>query len=138
VAALGSNLPPRPTALPVEPDGIPDELKDLKQFVGWRYEPLDRDWTKVPYTVDDQGRLTHASTTNRSTWLGFDGALVVATVHELDGIGFVFSPDDPYVGVDLDHCFTNDGMPSAFAQRMTTSSQRTKCGRSVTSEVRPG
>jgi hypothetical protein len=61
MAAQGSSLPPRPTALPVEPDGIPDELKDLKQFVGWRYEPRSGDWTKVPYTVDDEGKLAHAS-----------------------------------------------------------------------------
>ena len=36
--------------LPVRPDGIPDELKIRPQWVNWRLEERDDDFTKVPYT----------------------------------------------------------------------------------------
>jgi primase-polymerase (primpol)-like protein len=41
-----------------------------------------------------------ASSTDSQTWATFDEA--VAVVEQANGIGFVFSVDDPYFGVDLD------------------------------------
>jgi primase-polymerase (primpol)-like protein len=41
-----------------------------------------------------------ASSTDPATWSTFDAALVAASA--ADGIGYVFTADDPYVGIDLD------------------------------------
>ncbi|MEM9354450.1 MAG: AAA family ATPase [Planctomycetota bacterium] len=56
----------------------------------------------------------NASTTNPAHWLGFDEAKVMTGV---DGIGFVFTPDDPFVGVDLDDCI-KDGVVEPWAQEI--------------------
>jgi len=83
---------------------IPDELKVLKQWVNWRPEQRSGDSkpTKIPVNPRT-GRL--ASSTNADTWTDFSSACERA--HSSNGqlgIGFVFTPNDPYVGVDLDHC----------------------------------
>jgi hypothetical protein len=111
---LGSNAPPRtkaeiesspekPEPLPVEPDGIPDELKALNQWVAWNYErDPDRDkWTKVPINTRT-GRKAKAN--DPSTWGTFQEALAYYRKHRCSGIGFEFSVDDPYCGIDLDNC----------------------------------
>lgn len=74
-------------------DNIPQQLRDVAQWVTWRSESGN----KVPYTV--QG--FRASKTNPAHWCTFDEA--VADTRKT-GIGFCFTPDDPFVGVDLDGC----------------------------------
>jgi predicted P-loop ATPase len=86
---------------------VPVELKQLPQWIVWRYEtrPGGTGKTKVPCQID--GR--RASSTNPDTWSSYDGA--VATLAQgkqrFDGLGFVFSQNDPYCGVDLDNCLKN-------------------------------
>ncbi|HUU01898.1 MAG TPA: hypothetical protein VM425_10680 [Myxococcota bacterium] len=75
---------------------IPEELRRLPQWLLWRSQIVDGRPTKVPYTAI--GRK--ASTTDPNTWTDFDTA--VKTSERFDGIGFVFTKDDPYFGVDLD------------------------------------
>jgi primase-polymerase (primpol)-like protein len=86
--------------------GIPDELKELLRWVVWLLELRDEKWTKVPYHVDTGRR---ASTTDPSTWSTFARAFAAYHVglhdpgaRRYDGIGFVFTAQDPYAGVDLD------------------------------------
>ncbi len=83
---------------------VPVELRELPQWVCWRSEVRDGKRTKVPYRADGSG---HASTTNSATWTTFEAANAAA--RSFDGIGFVFSPDDPYVGVDLDELDADAG-----------------------------
>ncbi|BBO32507.1 AAA family ATPase [Lacipirellula parvula] len=79
-------------------DTIPAELQSRKQWVNWKLESRGGDKpTKVPYQPN--GRK--ASTTNKATWSTYDAATQATG---FDGIGFVFSPDDSYVGIDLDKC----------------------------------
>lgn len=78
-------------------DAIPAELRERRQWVVWRSEERDGKPTKVPYRGDGNGR---ASSTDPTTWTTFERALAVAD--NFDGVGFVFTPDDPYFGVDLD------------------------------------
>ena len=89
----------KPKLLEVRPDGIPDELKRTPQWVTWRLEPKGDGWTKVPYQVNGQ----HARVDSAETWTTFDAALAAYRSGDADGVGFVFSADDPYVGIDLDH-----------------------------------
>jgi putative DNA primase/helicase len=98
----------RPDAVPVNPVGIPQTLKERRQWVAWKYQRRqDRSgkgkWTKVP--VDPRtGR--NASTKEPATWGTFNEALsALQNRPEMcAGIGFVFSPEDPFCGVDLDDC----------------------------------
>lgn len=83
-----------------QPEAIPAELKDLRQWVVWDLEDRDGKTTKVPYCAKN-GDL--AKTDNPETWAGFDDA-VAQVAKGFSGIGFVFTNGDPYVGVDLDHC----------------------------------
>ena len=81
---------------------IPDELRVREQWVCWRTEVRDGKDTKVPLKPSGDG---YADVTESSTWTGYDSALAqYRGSAAVDGIGFVFSADDPYVGVDLDDC----------------------------------
>jgi hypothetical protein len=90
----------KPQALPVNTDGIPSELRQLPQWVGWRYERRKEKWTKVP--VSPTGSA--ASATDPKTWAAFDQAFAAYCRHKWDGIGFVFSTGGGFAGVDLDDC----------------------------------
>lgn len=82
-------------------DAIPDALKARRQWVVWRRE----EGTKVPYRAIGEGK---AATDDPSTWSTFAQAVRRYTERDdADGIGFVFTEDDPYTGVDLDHCVVN-------------------------------
>ena len=84
---------------PPIPEDVPDELKVHSNFVLWRYELRDGELTKVPLTVGNY----QASHSNSETWTTFDKATNYAKANRR-GIGFVFSEDDPYAGIDLDNC----------------------------------
>ena len=81
---------------------IPRELRERPQWVTWADERRNGRATKVPYSART-GR--NASTTKPATWATFDETL---SSYRADcgsaGIGFVFSADDPFVGIDLDGC----------------------------------
>jgi putative DNA primase/helicase len=79
-------------------DLIPAELRERPQWLLWRYEERDGKPTKVPY----QANLRRAKSTDPATWTTFERAVAAAERLGMDGIGFVFCPDDPYFGVDLD------------------------------------
>lgn len=99
----------RPVALTVKPENIPDELKTLVQWLVWRYQRNEQNkWTKVPICVRTR---RGASSTDPETWCSFDEALECYQQHRdiYDGVGFVFTESDPYVGGDIDHCVSPDG-----------------------------
>jgi putative DNA primase/helicase len=86
------------------PENIPQELKDRPQWVVWRYEDKPNGQaTKVPYSPCLQ--FQKASSTDRRTWSTFSDALTAKITDKMDGIGFVFTAEDPYIGVDLDDCY---------------------------------
>lgn len=82
----------------------PVELAMRPQWVAWRLTPRPGEPkpTKVPYNART-GSL--ASTTDPNTWASFEEAAAFCAHNEwASGVGYVLSPADPYVGVDLDHC----------------------------------
>src|SRR5262249_28288059 len=93
----------RPAVLRVQPEGIPGELKALDQWVLWRYDLNEKgdDWAKVPYRVHGRAK---AKNNDPTTWGRFADALARYQCGGWAGVGFVFAPDDPYCGVDLDDC----------------------------------
>jgi primase-polymerase (primpol)-like protein len=91
-------------------DVIPPELTELRQWLLWRYEYRFGRWTKIPYTPAGK----RASSTNPADWTTLE-AVSIARAHcpWWDGIGFVFSENDPYCGIDLDDIWASDADESA-------------------------
>ena len=90
---------------------IPAELRVRPQWVVWKYA---RD-TKLPCNprtgdVDDA--------TNPAVWTSFEAACKAAEAYRLAGVGFAFSPDDPYVGIDLDDCIDDAGALLPWARQI--------------------
>lgn len=103
----------RKTAAPPIVESVPAELMDKTQWVCWRFEWRKEKWTKVPFTPHTAKK---ARSNAASSWRSFQAALSCYQDRPdfFDGIGFMFSKDDPYVGGDIDHCVT-DGTISAAA-----------------------
>lgn len=91
--------------------GIPGELCALPQWVVWRQPD------KCPFSP---ATLTKASTSDPATWGSFEEAVAVLDQYPdtYAGIGFVFTDDDPYCGVDLDDCVGADGELYPSARRL--------------------
>ena len=93
-----------PVAAVPQFEEIPEELRSLKQWVLWRYVWKDDQsaWSKVPL----QPGGTAASTTNPETWATFDTVVLAFNQRQghFSGIGFVFTRESGYVGIDLDNC----------------------------------
>ena len=76
---------------------VPDELMAWQQWILWR----NQKGNKLP--IDPWRSPRYASTTNPRTWAGFsEAAANMSDWHS--GLGFVFTADDPFAGVDLDGC----------------------------------
>ncbi|PEQ33389.1 DNA primase [Bacillus cereus] len=89
---------------------IPAELKALPQWILWKFEMRNGKQTKVPCQVT--GEMAQAN--NRRTWSTFATAVKFYLEGDYDGIGFVFSRQDNYIGIDIDKCVT-DGKTNTFA-----------------------
>lgn len=89
---------------------IPSELKALPQWILWKKEKRNGKDTKIPYQVDGN----EARSNDRRTWSTFATAVKFYMHGGYDGIGFVFSRQDNYIGIDIDKCVV-DGKPNAFA-----------------------
>lgn len=97
--------------LTIDPATIPQELRDLPQWVNWKAVRLeDGRITKVPMNPRTSRK---ASSSDPSTWCDFD--TVFRGAERFTGIGFVVTADDPYTAIDLDHAVM-DGELSSSAQ----------------------
>src|SRR5208337_404639 len=85
-------------------ESVPQELKDLPNWVGWKLElNEDKKPTKIPYSRPG----IKASTRDPRSWVKFDDVCNIISSKE-KGIGVVFDGNG-IVGIDLDHCFNLDG-----------------------------
>ncbi len=102
-------------------ENIPEQLTERPQWVCWRLEEREDEWTKVPYSAISFER---ASSTDLLTWATFDEALTAYTVGGFDGIGFMFCSADPFCGIDLDDCRDPEtGTVEEWAQKLINSVQ---------------
>ncbi len=98
----------RPRAPKPKWANIPAELRSRPQWIGWAYDLADGRWTKIPRRADRP--VAKASSTDPTTWTTAELARAAYEAGEaLDGIGYVFTPDDPFVGIDFDNCLGPDG-----------------------------
>jgi putative DNA primase/helicase len=80
---------------------IPKQLAERKQWIVWKNQVRDGERTKIPYNpVTGEP----ASTADSSTWADLETAYESYREGSFDGIGFVFSEEDSFTGIDLDHC----------------------------------
>ena len=104
---------------------FPAMLTELDQWVVWRAEKRslasgELKSTKVPYVT---GTHRRASSTDPATWGTFVDARADAQRPGSDapwGVGFVFTADDPFNGIDLDGCFLDDSRLHPAARALVT------------------
>ncbi|EZI38315.1 DUF927 domain-containing protein [Staphylococcus haemolyticus] len=98
---------------------IPEELKELPQWVLWRAEWNDKkqEFKKVPYKSGGY----KASSTKRDDWSSFDFVYKILENNKLyKGLGFVLSKDDDYIVLDIDNAIDENGqINSDLALEMT-------------------
>jgi primase-polymerase (primpol)-like protein len=83
-------------------NSFPRALQDLNQWVCWKLALQKNGKSKkIPFNPHT-GRP--ASVTDHNTWGSFPDANKGCKKFKLNGVGFVFTADDPFVGVDLDGC----------------------------------
>lgn len=97
-------------------NNVPLELRQRFQWIVWAYEERNGKKTKVPYL--ERGMKAQS---NSGSWKTFEGACIIAQDQGFDGIGFMFSKEDDYIGIDIDHCIDENGVMSPFAQEIVDS-----------------
>lgn len=86
-------------------DNIPDELRNLKQWV------CANDGSKIPMQAN---RPYAASSTDPNTWATFEDALWAVENGYYDYLGFVFN-DNGIIGIDIDAGYDDDGYQTDIA-----------------------
>ena len=83
-------------------ESIPEELKACNQWVMYRL--MKKPGKVKPDRVPMRANFSNASVTNPKTWCSFDDAVSALKKKNFNGIGFVFTGEDPYCGIDMDSC----------------------------------
>ena len=91
--------------LKVNLGAIPNELKDCPQWIVWKKEMRNGKWTKIPYQINGEA----AQSNSRDTWSTFEEASnEFLNSTRYDGVGFMFSKEDDFIGIDIDDCIEGD------------------------------
>lgn len=101
----------------VDTENIPQELKNINNWVCWQYETRNDKRTKVPKNPATGG---NAATDNPDTWASFEQAITACQDFGLDGIGLVLTPVLGLVGLDCDHVLTGDTLAEWAGQVVGT------------------
>jgi len=100
-------------------DNIPHELMAYRQWICWCY--VESGKLKPDKRPLNPVNLHNAGATWPNTWSTFETAYATycqhAPHHVVDGLGFVLTPTDPIVGIDLDACIT-EGEIAPHAQQI--------------------
>lgn len=84
---------------PITITNIPDELRNRPQWVLWKF--IGDDKRKCLFQTNGQA----AKTNDPATWTTFANCHAMGlNSRGWEGVGYVFSADDPYCGIDLDGC----------------------------------
>jgi primase-polymerase (primpol)-like protein len=82
-------------------------MNQYPQFILWRLSVRDGKQVKVPI---DYRTANIGNAHDSGVWMPLDTAVDMATAYGADyGVGFVFTPNDPFVFIDLDKCLLADG-----------------------------
>lgn len=99
---------------------VPQELKDLPQWVCWQLvdDPGKDRKKKVPVDPRTGGP---ARSNDPATWASYEDALEGKDRFRTDGIGIMFA--NGIFGIDLDHCIDEQGQLLPFAQEIVDAVQ---------------
>ncbi len=76
-------------------------IRELAKYPNWVLYNLK----KIPFQANGKP----ADTTDSNTWSDVDTAIQMAESREMAGVGFVFSKNLSYVGIDIDKCIDEGG-----------------------------
>lgn len=93
------------------------QLNQFPQWVCWRYVERDGKPTKPPINPHNGSYANHSDS---STWGTWREAYNSYKRNGYNGIGFVFTANDPFTGVDIDDCLDGDGQMLPVAQDIVT------------------
>lgn len=89
-------------------ENIPQSLQERSQWVCWKSipkatgKPMKKPFNAITGSITDY--------TNPKNWVTFEKALnALERDASYAGIGYVFSEDDPFTGIDLDDCLDEQG-----------------------------
>ncbi len=85
----------------VQIKNIPDAMKTLNQWVAWKKILNGK---KIPVNPTNG---VAALVNDAATWTTFENALGYYQSGKADGVGFVFTNDDPFIGIDFDDCIVD-------------------------------
>jgi len=117
---MEETVPQRPTALAMLHATVPQEMKDARRWVLWRYTFRSGKWTKPPFQTNGN----HADTTKPETWDAFTAVLTAYTADgSFDGLGFALG--DGWAGVDIDR---DDDAAKMLLAKLPTYQERSPGG----------
>src|SRR6266478_2309788 len=96
---------------------VPQVLKDIPNWCGWKYVPRDdkgKELTKPPFSCKT-GYKTSVNEGNRNNWVSFEGAVASVGKFDFNGIGFIVTGTG-LAGIDFDNCVNADGTIDPFAK----------------------
>lgn len=130
---------------------IPQELKERRQWVVWRMEWRENrpKPTKVPFQINSE----KAKTNDSRTWGTFEEVIQTFKANDaknhtfqendpvtaFNGIGYVFSTDDPYTGIDFDNCVWNGHIKEYVKdaiKKFNSYTERSQSGKGIHSIVK--
>ncbi len=103
------------TLAALDPTRIPAALRERSQWVCWKYITRGGKQTKCPVNARGGGR---ADSTDPATWASFDEVVAAWKAGGYAGIGYVFTADGPFAGIDLDGCIDDAGNIVAAAREI--------------------
>ena len=93
---------------------FPQELKQMRRWVNYRLIP-DETGEKPKKMPINPITGKSAKSNDPSTWTDYLTAVDAVERYGFTGIGFMFTKEDGFVGVDIDHCY--DPHRKTFAPR---------------------
>lgn len=99
---------------------IPKELKNLRQWVCFsvKQEINNKGEERLVKCPINPHTGSNAKINDPETWGPFRDAITGCQEYNHANIGFAFTSDDPYCGIDIDHCVNSDGTLSNLAQEI--------------------
>lgn len=87
----------------LNPALIPQKLKTRNQWVAWKSQEIVKGQKPTKIPMNPTGG--YAKSDDPKTWGTFEAAInCLNNGKKLSGIGFVMNYNDPFTGIDIDHC----------------------------------